>query len=91
MFSWDNSPICLILTREASTSFQITMPLDPISILVRPGPSLGLHTYDIYIYVFGRFLVGFRSCMDERESVFCINDLQATFPPNIMLFIIPII
>jgi hypothetical protein len=29
--------------------------------------------------------------MNERESVFCINNLQATFPPNIMLFIIPII
>jgi hypothetical protein len=28
--------------------------------------------------------------MNERESVFCINNLQATFPPNLMFFIIPI-
>lgn len=41
--------------------------------------------------IFGRFSVGFRSCMNERESVFCINNLQATFPPNIMFFIISII
>ena len=29
--------------------------------------------------------------MNERESVFCINGLQATFPPNIMFSIVPII